>query len=86
MARLPHAPLAESFTPATKQHFVYVKLRDAIVACDLLPSERLLIDDLARRYDVSIIPVREALRVLQSEGLVVNVPHVGTAVAPIEAD
>jgi DNA-binding GntR family transcriptional regulator len=86
MARQTHPHLPESLGPATKQHFVYVKLRDAIIACHLQPSERLLIDELARRYDVSIIPVREALRVLQSEGLVVNVPHVGTAVAPIEAD
>jgi DNA-binding GntR family transcriptional regulator len=70
----------------TKQQFVYAKLRHAIVTCELQPDERLRIDEIARRYGVSIIPVREALHVLQSEGLVVNVPHVGTAVAPIEAD
>ena len=56
------------------------------MTCELQPDERLRIDEIARRYGVSIIPVREALHVLQSEGFVVNVPHVGTAVAPIEAD
>jgi DNA-binding GntR family transcriptional regulator len=70
----------------TKQAFVYQTLRNAIIHCELPPGERLIIDDLARRYDVSIIPVREALRLLQAEGLVGNVPHVGATVAPISRD
>src|SRR5918995_2386789 len=70
----------------TKQAFVYKTLRDAIIRCELEPGERLIIDDLARRYEVSIIPVREALRLLQSEGLVVSVAHVGATVAPISRD
>ena len=36
--------------------------------------------------EVSAIPVREALQLLQSEGLVVNVPHVGATVAPISRE
>ncbi len=67
----------------TKQEFVYRTLRDAIVKCELPPGERLVIDDLARRLEVSSIPVREALQLLQSEGLVVMVPHVGATVAPL---
>ena len=67
----------------TKQEFAYLTLRDAIMRCDLQPSERLVIDDLARRLKVSIIPVREAIQILQSEGLVVTVPHAGARVAPI---
>jgi DNA-binding GntR family transcriptional regulator len=70
----------------TKQEFVYRTLRDAIIRCDLQPGERLVIDDLARRLEVSAIPVREALQLLQSERLVVNVPHVGATVAPISRD
>jgi DNA-binding GntR family transcriptional regulator len=70
----------------TKQEFVYETLRRAILACDLQPGERLVIDDLARRLAVSIIPVREALQMLQSDGLVVNVPHVGATVAPISRE
>ena len=70
----------------TKQQFVYRTLRDAIMRCELLPSERLIIDDLARRLNVSIIPVREAIQVLQSEGLVVIVPHAGATVAPISRE
>src|SRR5437762_3044963 len=70
----------------TKQEFVYRTLRDAIVKCELAPGERLVIDDLARRLEVSSIPVREALQLLQSEGLVVAVPHVGATVAPISRE
>jgi DNA-binding GntR family transcriptional regulator len=70
----------------TKQEFVYRTLRDAIMRCDLKPGERLVIDDLARRLEVSAIPIREGLQLLQSEGLVVNIPHVGATVAPISPE
>jgi DNA-binding GntR family transcriptional regulator len=70
----------------TKQEFVYRTLRDAIMTCELQPDERLVIDDLARRLEVSSIPVREALQILQSEGLVVTIPHVGTSVAPVSRE
>jgi DNA-binding GntR family transcriptional regulator len=70
----------------TKQEFVYATLRDAIMKCELRPGERLVIDDLARRLSVSSIPVREALQILQSEGLVTTVPHVGATVAPISRE
>lgn len=67
----------------TKLQFAYATLREAIIRCELKPGERLVIDDLARRFDVSSIPVREALRILESEGLVVSVAHTGTTVAPV---
>jgi len=70
----------------TKQEFVYRTLRAAIIRCELPPGERLVIDDLARQLAVSAIPVREALQLLQSEGLAVNVPHVGATVAPISRE
>jgi DNA-binding GntR family transcriptional regulator len=70
----------------TKQEFVYSTLREAIMTCELRPGERLVIDELARQLEVSAIPVREALQLLQSEGLVQSVPHVGATVAPISHD
>ena len=75
--RLPHR---------TKQEFVYRTIRGAILRCDLRPGERLVIEDLAQRLDVSTIPVREALQLLQSEGLVESVPHVGTTVTPLSRE
>jgi len=70
----------------TKQAFVYQAIRDAILRCEMPPGERLVIDDLAKRLAVSAIPVREALQVLQTEGLVVTVAHVGATVAPISQE
>ena len=70
----------------TKQEFVYRTLRDEIMSCALEPGQRLVIDDLARRLEVSAIPVREALQLLQSEGLVQNIPHVGATVSPISRE
>jgi DNA-binding GntR family transcriptional regulator len=70
----------------TKQEFAYQTLRDAIMRCELRPGERLVIDDLARHLQVSTIPVREAIQMLQSEGLVVTVPHTGVTVAPISPE
>ncbi len=70
----------------TKQEFAYQTLRDAIMRCELRPNERLVIDNLARRLNVSTIPVREAIQMLQSEGLVVTVPHTGVTVAPVSPE
>jgi DNA-binding GntR family transcriptional regulator len=70
----------------TKQQFVYATLRESILRCELGPGTRLVIDDLAKQFHVSIIPVREALRLLQSEGLVVSVAHVGATVAAISRE
>jgi DNA-binding GntR family transcriptional regulator len=70
----------------TKQEFVYRTLRGEIMSCALEPGQRLVIDDLARRLEVSAIPVREALQLLQSEGLVQSIPHVGATVSPISRE
>jgi len=70
----------------TKQEYVYAWLRDAILDGTLRPGERLVIDEIARRLEVSAIPVREALQLLQSEGLIAIAPHVGATVAAVSAD
>jgi DNA-binding GntR family transcriptional regulator len=84
IGRLPAAGASRGHV--TKQQYAYAALREAILRCELQPGERLIIDDLARRLNLSIIPVREALRLLESEGLVVSVAHVGATVAPISRE
>lgn len=60
-------------------------LREAILA-GRLPTDRLLRqDDLAVRLGVSKIPVREGLRQLEAEGLVVFHPNRGVAVSSLSA-
>lgn len=64
---------------------VYRALRDALVAGELSPGERLRDQDLAARLGVSRTPVREALQRLEDEGLVETAPRALTRVAPLDA-
>jgi DNA-binding GntR family transcriptional regulator len=68
----------------TKQMAVYAALRGEIMGGKLKPGEVLIIDSLAKRFQVSIIPVREALRQLQAERLIEIRPHTGVRVTPLD--
>jgi DNA-binding GntR family transcriptional regulator len=61
-------------------------LRDAIISGDLVPGEQLKQDVLAARLTVSPGPVREALRQLESEGLVEHFPNRGVFVCDITTE
>ncbi|RXS64534.1 GntR family transcriptional regulator [Streptomyces sioyaensis] len=56
-------------------------IRDDIVSGALAPGSRLIEEILAARYGVSRVPIREALRTLQSEGFVTTRHHAGACVA-----
>lgn len=58
-------------------------MRQAILSGDEPPGTAIPIEEVARFFGVSQIPVREALKVLLGEGLVDHVPHVGYAVATL---
>lgn len=75
------APPARSRTES-----VHATLRADVLACRLRPGERLRINDLASRLDVSPGAVREALSRLTAEGLVVAEAQRGFAVAPVSAE
>jgi DNA-binding GntR family transcriptional regulator len=68
---------------------ITVDLRRRIISGDLPGGSRIIVDDLRAKYKASHIPIREAIRRLESEGLLVHPPNVGTYVAPLsrtEAD
>ncbi|GGK01471.1 GntR family transcriptional regulator [Pseudomonas matsuisoli] len=80
-------PLDDSFkvsrNPVTLREMVLEKLRSAIMNFQLLPGDRLVERDLCERLGVSRTSVREALRHLESEGLVEFADAKGPRVAII---
>jgi DNA-binding GntR family transcriptional regulator len=61
-------------------------LRAEILSGAIPPGERLRQDELATRFRTSRIPVREALRQLEAEALVIHDTHRGARVAPLTLD
>jgi DNA-binding GntR family transcriptional regulator len=64
----------------TASSAVAARIREAIIGGMLHPGERLKEEQLARELGTSRTPVREALRMLQSEGLIVALPNRGAVV------
>lgn len=79
--RQPAAATALGDLPLPLRDLVTEQIRDAILAGRYKPGERLVEERLATDLRVSRNPVREALRSLASQGLVVVTPRRGAAVA-----
>ena len=60
---------------------VFNTLREAILRGDLVPGERLMELQLAAKLGVSRTPIREAIRMLEQEGLAITIPRKGAIVA-----
>ncbi|TGA99892.1 GntR family transcriptional regulator [Sporolactobacillus shoreae] len=63
---------------------VYQRLREEITSSELAPGEKITIRQVADMYGVSVMPVREALRQLHTEGLV-NYERTGVTVKALSA-
>ena len=72
--------------PRTVKEQLADHLRDEIVRGALEPGEHLRLEDIAARFEVSTMPVREALRELESEGLVTIYPHRSAVVTELTAE
>jgi DNA-binding GntR family transcriptional regulator len=70
----------------TLRQAVLEQLRGAILNGKLPVGERLMEARIAEQMGVSRVPVREAIRHLEQEGLVVSYPHRGTTVACVDED
>jgi DNA-binding GntR family transcriptional regulator len=68
----------------TKQERVYATLRERILSGAYGPGYRIVIDTLAEEFSVSALPVREAIRRLEAEGLVIYRANAGAHVAPAD--
>lgn len=72
----------ENYKPLRDIVFDYMK--NAIITGELKPGERLMEVQLAEKLGVSRTPVREAIRKLELEGLVVMVPRKGAYVSDLD--
>ncbi|MFI7633083.1 GntR family transcriptional regulator [Nonomuraea sp. NPDC049400] len=72
--------------PPTAQQFVLAELRRAITTGRLRPGTPIRQDALAEELQVSRVPLREALKTLEGEGLVTYKAHKGYCVATLSLD
>ncbi|HYH01692.1 MAG TPA: GntR family transcriptional regulator [Bacillota bacterium] len=80
MERKPLVPIKlDNYKPL--RELVFESLREAIISGQLSPGERMMEIQLAEEMGVSRTPVREAIRKLELEGLVVMIPRKGAYVA-----
>ncbi len=64
----------------TKSEIVYLALKQDVANGRYKPDQRIIASRVAKRFGFSEIPVREALKQLESEGVVQYKPHVGATV------
>lgn len=65
---------------------VYRSLLRSIISGEPAPGARLKERELSERFEVSRVPVRQALQRLEAEGFVLTEPHRGAVVRPVTAD
>lgn len=75
-------PLSEFGGTTVRQ--ACARIREAIVRGELAPGQRLKVAELQSRFGYSVMPVREALRMLEGEGLVEVEPHRGATVRKVD--
>lgn len=68
----------------SKSQRAYQLLHDRIVDGTYSPGYRLVLDAIGRELDMSVVPVREAIRRLEAEGLVTFERNIGARVAEID--
>ena len=67
-------------TTQTQTENSYARLREKLVAGELAPGQRLVNRSLADEFEVCVIPLREAINRLASEGLINQIPGTGAFV------
>ncbi|WP_028610756.1 GntR family transcriptional regulator [Paenibacillus harenae] len=64
---------------------VFISLKKEILAGELAPGTRLLVLDIAKKFQISQAPVREALERLKQSGFITGIPNKGSVVSNITA-
>jgi DNA-binding GntR family transcriptional regulator len=84
--KTPGRVVAGPGAPQSKADHAYSLIREHIIDGRSSPGERLPIERLAREINVSVVPVREAIRRLEAEGFVTFTRNVGATVASIDLE
>lgn len=71
-------------SPTSKADRAYETILRSIRSGEYAPGERLVFERLARTLDVSVVPVREAIRRLEADGYVTFTRNIGATVRSIE--
>lgn len=79
----PPTTVLEVARPPTLSEAVLQKIREDLIRSRFHPGDPIRVDQLAAEYDVSAFPVREALRVLLTEGRVQYAAHRGYRVTAL---
>lgn len=74
------------FLPVSKADAAYERLRNEIRRGAFEPGERVTLKRLSEMLGMSLTPVRESLKRLETEGFVIHQPHRGTFIAEVSAD
>lgn len=67
--------------PLSLPKYVHGLLENAIISGELRPGQRVSENELARAFEVSRTPIREAMRILEAQGLIVRRQNKGTFIA-----
>lgn len=86
LATRQHTNAAPATTGRSKSQLAREFIRERIANGSYVPGSRLVLDQIARELEVSPVPVREAIRLLEAEGLVTYDRNVGARVAVLEED
>jgi DNA-binding GntR family transcriptional regulator len=80
------ADRVEKGPPRNKQEAAYDLIRARIESGQYAPGHRLIIDQLAADLGISQVPIREAIRRLEAEFLIIYAANTGPAVAPFNPE
>lgn len=70
----------------TKSEIAYQKIRQDIIVGKLPPGQKIVVSELSKEMRLSDIPIREAMKKLESEGFLEITPHVGAIASRINLD
>ncbi|MEH0421431.1 GntR family transcriptional regulator [Streptomyces sp. B21-083] len=86
MIKTSQEPYVRVLEPTSMVDQVAKEIRRSILAGDLRPGQQFSLREIADQLGVSFIPVREALRQLEAQGLVITRPGKSALVAPLDQD